>query len=216
MMVRRTIVRERARYGNNFNGASAMSPVEIVTDIMFAGLSGTVGFFAARLGGEAWSRMILTSAAATRARTKLRRCAPLLPAFEQRRARLRIALAQSEARRRSVERQIDQFQSKLEELQQRDDELIRIVGRKRPGCRLFKAVMVNRHVQAALREGRPHGLLDGSWARAQHVEIWAQNLPEAKASLDSRFPVSLGFILIEMIEPEEPSGAAADGKGAAA
>ena len=193
-----------------------MSPVEIVTDILFAGMAGMTGFFAARLGGEIWSRMILKSEAATRARVKLKRCAPLIPAFEQRRAKLRIALAQSEARRRAVERQIDQFQSKLDELQQRDDEMIRIVGRKRPGCRLFKAVMVNRHVQAAIREGRPHGLLDGSWARAQHVEIWAQNLPEAKASLDSRFPVSLGFTLIEMIEPEESSGAAAEGNGAAA
>jgi len=49
--------------------------------------------------------------------------------------------------------------------------LIRFVGHHRPGHHHFKAVMVNRHVQTAVREGRAHGLLDGSWARPQHVDM---------------------------------------------
>jgi hypothetical protein len=68
--------------------------------------------------------------------------------------------------------------------------------------------MVNRHVQTAIREGRSHGLLDSSWGRPQHIDIWASNLAEAKASLNGRFPISLGFVVIEMTEPEEsPSDA---------
>jgi hypothetical protein len=37
------------------------------------------------------------------------------------------------------------------------------------------------------------------------VEIWATGVPEAKSSLNGRFPVSLGFVLIELIEPAESS-----------
>jgi hypothetical protein len=66
-------------------------------------------------------------------------------------------------------------------------------------------LLVNRHVQTAVREGRSHGLLDSSWARPQHVEIWASGLPDVKASLNGRFPISLGFVVIEMTEPEEAS-----------
>ena len=43
--------------------------------------------------------------------------------------------------------------------------------------------------------------------RPQHIEIWASSLAEAKTSLNGRFPISLGFVVIEMTEPEEaPSG----------
>jgi len=136
-------------------------------------------------------------------RAKLKRRAPLIPALGQRCARRRLALGQSEVRRRNVERRIDDLHRQLNALQNRDDELIRFVGHHRPGHHHFKAVMVNRHVQTAVREGRSHGLLDSSWARSQHVEIWASSLADAKGSLNNRFPISLGFVVIEMIEPED-------------
>ena len=180
-----------------------MSPVAIITDLLIAGIAGALGYFGARLGGELWARLILDSQAAVELRTKLKRHAPLIPALGQRCARRRLALGQSEARRRNAERRIDDLHRQLNALQNRDDELIRFVGHHRPGHHHFKAVMVNRHVQTAVREGRSHGLLDGSWARPQHIDIWASSLVDAKASLNGRFPISLGFVVIEMTEPDE-------------
>jgi hypothetical protein len=184
-----------------------MSPVAIITDLLIAGIAGTFGYFGARLGGELWARLILDSQQAIELRAKLKRRAPLIHAFGQRCARRRLALGQSEVRRRNVERRIDDLHRQLDDLENRDDELIRFVGHHRPGHHHFKAVMVNRHVQAAIREGRAHGLLDSSWGRPQHIEIWASNLAEAKTSLNARFPISLGFVVIEMIEPDDaPAG----------
>jgi hypothetical protein len=184
-----------------------MSPVAIFTDLLIAGVAGALGYFGARLGGELWARLILDSQEAAALRAKLKRRAPLIPAFSQRYARRRLALGQSEARRRNVERRIDDLHRQLDDLQNRDDELIRFVGRQRPGHHHFKAVMVNRHVQTAIREGRTHGLLDSGWARPQHIEIWASSLAEAKTGLNGRFPISLGLVVIEMTEPAEvPSG----------
>ena len=74
--------------------------------------------------------------------------------------------------------------------------------------------MINRHVQTAIREGRTHGLLDNSWARPQNVEIWASSLADAKGSLNARFPMSLGFVVIEMIEPEDAPQQNAEGNAA--
>lgn len=188
-----------------------MSPVDIITDLLIAGITGTLGFFGARLGGELWAKLILNSEEAKMLHAKLKRRAPFIPAFSQRCARVRLALGQSEAKRRTIERRIDDLHRQLDALESRDDEYIRFVGHHRPGYHHFKAVMVNRHVQTAVREGRTHGLLDNSWARPQHVEIWASSLVEAKNSLNSRFPISLGFFVIEMIEPEEaPQDAAGD------
>ena len=148
--------------------------------------------------------LILGSQEATDLRGKLKRRMPLMQAFNQRCARRRLSLAQSESHCRSVERQIDDLHRQLDALQNRDDELIRIVGHRRPGHHLFKALLVNRHVQTAVREGRTHGLLDSSWARSQHVEIWASGLPDVKASLNGRFPMSMGFVVIETIQPRKP------------
>ena len=182
-----------------------MSPVAIITDLMIAGVAGTLGYFGARICGDIWAKLILDSQEAANLRGKLKRRMPLMQALNQRCARRRLALAQSESRRRNAERRIDDLHRQLDDLQSQDDELIRIVGHRRPGHHLFKALLVNRHVQTAVREGRSHGLLDSSWARPQHVEIWASGLPDVKASLNGRFPISLGFVVIEMTEPEEAS-----------
>jgi hypothetical protein len=180
-----------------------MSPVDIITDLIIAGITGTLGYFGARLGGELWAKLILDSQEAKTLHAKLKRRAPLITAFGQRCARVRIALGQSEAKRRNVERRIDDLHRQMDALENRDDEYIRFVGHPRPGHHHFKAVMVNRHVQTAVREGRIHGLLDNGWARPQQIEIWASSLMEAKNSLNIRFPISLGFVVIEMIEPDD-------------
>jgi hypothetical protein len=191
-----------------------MSPVDIVTDLLIAGIAGTLGYFGARLGGELWARLILDSSEVKNLQAKLKRRAPLIPAFSQRCARLRLAVGQSEARRRNVERKIDDLHRQLKALESRDDEYIRFVGHPRPGHHHFKAVMINRHVQTAIREGRTHGLLDNSWTRPQNIDIWASSLAEAKSSLNARFPISLGFVVIEMIEPEDAPQQNAEGNAA--
>lgn len=191
-----------------------MSPVDIMTDLLIAGIAGTLGYFGARLGGELWARIILDSKEAKDIQAKLKRRAPLIPAFSQRCARLRLALGQSEARRRNVERRIDDLHRQLDALESREDEYIRFVGHHRTGHHHFKAMMINRHVQTAIREGRTHGLLDNSWARPQNIEIWASSLADAKSSLNARFPMSLGFVVIEMIEPDDIAQEDAQGDAA--
>ena len=180
-----------------------MSPIDIFTDLMFASVAGVIGYGGSRLVGEIWAKLIVQSDEANALRAKLKRCSALVPGLIQRRGRLRSKLLQTEGRRRTLDRQVEQLRRQIADFQRQDDELIRVVGHRRPGSQAFKAVLINRHVQAALREGRPHGLLDSSWAKPQDVEIWASGLPEAKASLNGRFPVSLGFVLIEMHEMEQ-------------
>jgi hypothetical protein len=193
---------------------STMSPVDIFTDLLLAALAGAVGYGVARIAGEVWAKLILEGEAVASLRAKVKRCSVMVPALGQRRSRLRVSLLQAEARRRNIERQVDQLQRQIADLQSQDDDLIRIIGHRRPGSRLFKAVMVNKHVQTAMREGRPHGLLDNSWARPQDVEVWANGLPDAKFSLNSRFPASLGFVLIELRETDESETAGQTGTAA--
>ena len=101
---------------------------------------------------------------------------------------------------------IDDLHRQLDALENRDDELIRFVGHHRPGHHHFKAVMVNRHVQTAIREGRTHGLLDSSWARPQqHRDLGKQSGGSQEQASTRRFPISLGFVVIEMIEPDRRS-----------
>src|SRR3954449_724850 len=102
-----------------------MSPVAIITDLLISGIAGAFGYFGARLAGELWAKLLLDSKEAVELRAKLKRRAPLITAFGQRCARRRLALAQSEARRRAVERRIDDLHRQLSDLENRDDELIR-------------------------------------------------------------------------------------------
>ncbi len=177
-----------------------MTPMEILIDILVSGAAGLSGYGVTRAGGHIWAKRIQLNSEAAALRRRLKRCTALVPRFTQRHVLLRSQLQKAEAQRREIERRLASLRRQTADAADREDELIRLVGRRRPGYRLFKAILTNRHVQGSLREGRPHPLLDGNWARPQNVEIWAGTIQEAKTLLSGRFSTSLGFVVLDLRE----------------
>lgn len=68
-------------------------------------------------------------------------------------------------------------------------------------ARKFVARVVNERVAAAIRGGEQHPNLSADWARAQVVEIYAPSLVEAQAMADKGYPSTLGFSVVNLVEP---------------
>jgi hypothetical protein len=68
-------------------------------------------------------------------------------------------------------------------------------GRARLRC---AAQVVNRQVQRAESDGGGHANLDASWAFPQAIEVWADNLQDARRELLRVYPAPMGYQLISM------------------
>ncbi|MBP7339966.1 hypothetical protein [Niveispirillum sp.] len=75
---------------------------------------------------------------------------------------------------------------------------VRIIGPEGQTVAKFRAWMVNRQVQQALTDRKRHPTLDMEWANPQVVEIWADNLADAKREAGRIFPMPLGFSLLNI------------------
>ncbi len=87
---------------------------------------------------------------------------------------------------------------------------VRIVGPEGQALLKFRAWMVNRQVQQALTDRKRHPTLDMEWANPQVIEIWADNLADAKREAGRIFPMPLGFSLLNItLESAAPTADAA-------
>ncbi|MFV3074723.1 hypothetical protein [Niveispirillum fermenti] len=75
---------------------------------------------------------------------------------------------------------------------------VRIIGPEGQTLAKFRAWMVNRQVQQALTDRKRHPMLDMEWANPQVVEIWADNLGDAKREAQRLFPMPLGYSLLNI------------------
>lgn len=75
---------------------------------------------------------------------------------------------------------------------------VRIVGPEGQSLLRFRAWMINRQVQQAQTDRKRHPTLDMEWANPQVVEIWADNLSDAKRDAQRIFPMPLGFTLLNV------------------
>ncbi|HYE48354.1 MAG TPA: hypothetical protein VEB20_02105 [Azospirillaceae bacterium] len=117
--------------------------------------------------------------------------------LELRRAELQAELTalgtevQTQRRRRFV------LEKDLQDARREAESPIRLVGREGVGLR-FLAWMINRQVQGAQAEGKQHGTLDPDWANPQIVEVWADNLEDARKEVARIYPIPLGFTVLNI------------------
>ena len=142
---------------------------------------------------------------ALQSRPELRQAEEVLP-------RRSLLEAKFDNRRGERKARLTQLQSEIAELRRRrfiQDKLladarreaqapVRVIGAEGRALLRFRAWMVNRQVQAAAAERKYHPLLDMEWASPQIVEVWADNLTDARRELQRFFPMPLGFSVLNI------------------
>ncbi|MDZ5647325.1 hypothetical protein [Nitrospirillum sp. BR 11828] len=143
--------------------------------------------------------------AAVERHPEMRRAASRLPLGAQMENRL-------EGREADVRAELTALQNALGEARRRryalDKELedarrsaqapVRVVGREDAGLNRFVAWMVNRLVQQAQTDARTVIALDPEWAGPQVIEVWSENLSDARRDLLRYFPAPLGYVLLSI------------------
>ncbi|WP_044561974.1 hypothetical protein [Azospirillum sp. B4] len=134
--------------------------------------------------------------------------------FEDRSGKIMPRVARLDNDLKSARRQNYMSTRKVADLEARRDQLIRVLGEdeafSRPTRppRHFVALVINRHVQRAVLEQKDHIGFSRSWSRVQNVHAWAQNANDAKTLVESYYPHSLGFHILEIREPSGDGGPA--------
>lgn len=128
-------------------------------------------------------------------RDLLTRRAKLEAAFEARREA-------RETQQRELEREIAGWTKKRQTLARKigtlkttADRIIRVIGDESTDRTRYHAQISNRYVSAMGSKEQKHALIDGAWAVAQFVEVWATSMGEARSLVDKRYPPSFGFVV---------------------
>lgn len=118
--------------------------------------------------------------------------------FDIRRSDLRARIAELQAELANLRRKRFTLEKELVDSKKEAESPIRVVGRENSTEYKFRAWVINRQVQQALGEGKSHPTLDVEWATPQVVEIWADNLNDARRDLQRLYPMPLGFSLLNI------------------
>lgn len=125
--------------------------------------------------------------------------------FELRLADLQVEISRATMKLTELRRRRFQLERELMDAKREADAPIRVIGREGQADFRFRAWMVNRQVQQALSEDKEHGTLDADWASPQVVEVWADNVADARKELQRIFPMPLGFAILN-VRLETPDG----------
>ena len=125
--------------------------------------------------------------------------------FDLRKTDLQAEIARINVEMGALRRRRFALEKDLVDAKREADAPIRTVGREGSTAIRFRAWLVNRQVQQALSEGKTHPTLDAEWASPQVVEIWSDNINDARRDLQRIFPMPLGFSIlnIKLEVPEE-------------
>lgn len=169
------------------------------------GLAGGLYLFALLIGKFAESSIenkpdVVAAAAA------IPRRAMLENRFEQRKGELGSEIARLNIETATLRRRRFTLDKELADARREAESPVRVVGREGSTPIHFRAWLINRQVQNALSEGKQHPTLDSSWATPQIVEIWADNLDDARRDVQRIFPLPLGFSILN-IKLELPADA---------
>lgn len=128
--------------------------------------------------------------------------------FDLRRADLQAEIARQNGEINSLRRKRFALEKDLADARRDAESPIRTVGREGSTTMRFRAWVVNRQVQSALSEGKAHPTLDAEWASPQIVEIWADNVTDARKELQRVYPMPVGFSIlnIKLDVPESLAG----------
>ncbi|WP_119678144.1 hypothetical protein [Indioceanicola profundi] len=118
--------------------------------------------------------------------------------FDLRSTGLKQEIARLSSEMTTLRRQRFSLEKMLLDTRREAESPIRVVGREGSTPVCFRAWMINRQVQAAVVDGKQHPSLDKSWASPQVVEVWADNLGEARREVQRIYPPPLGFTILNL------------------
>lgn len=118
--------------------------------------------------------------------------------FELRKAERQAEIARLNVEVNTLRRRRFALEKDIQDVKREADAPIRTLGREGGSASKFRAWLVNRQVQGALSEGKPHPTLDSEWASPQIVEIWADNVNEARKEIQRVYPMPLGFSVLNI------------------
>lgn len=118
--------------------------------------------------------------------------------FEMRTTELTQELGKLSAEVGALRRRRFVLEKELVDARREADSPIRVIGKEGSTPVRFRAWTINRQVQAAIGEGKVHPTLDSDWATPQIVEVWAENLNDARKELQRIYPPPLGFTILNV------------------
>jgi hypothetical protein len=178
---------------------------------VLAGGMGIAAWLLVRLGIEGAVRNIQSAPQYHRALKTIKRDAGLLHRFQERRLQLMADMGKAEAQRRDLANRKRDLEREVATLRQDDGRLVRLVGERTARSKLYRAELVNRHVQRAVREQRRHPFLHPSWVTTQEVEIWAADIEMAQEMVARHYPGSAGFLVGYVAAVKTPAMARREG-----
>jgi hypothetical protein len=166
--------------------------------IMLAGIlavvAGLITLIVGRLGEAAVERQPEVRHAASR----LPLGAQIENRLESRESDLRRELAGLQTALGETRRRRYALDKELEDARRSALAPVRVVGREDAGLNRFVAWMINRFVQQAQTDTRNPVALDPEWASPQMIEVWSENLADARRDLQRYFPAPLGYVLLSI------------------
>jgi hypothetical protein len=168
--------------------------VTLVIGLVMVAGAFLLGYFIGRFG----EAMVDSSPEAKKVRYRMAVRAKLEQRFEQRCAELESLIEQSSSLGGEFRKRRASAEQKLAQARQRAAQPVRLLGDERTARIRFAAQVVNRQVQRAEQEGAGHASLDASWSYPQAVEIWADNLQDARREVARVYPAPQGYQLLSM------------------
>lgn len=118
--------------------------------------------------------------------------------FDLRAAELKQEIARLSAEVSNLRRRRFTLEKELSDARREAESPVRVIGREGATPIRFRAWMINRQVQSAVAENKQHSTLDSDWATPQVIEVWADNLNDARKELQRIYPPPLGFTILNI------------------
>ncbi|HZH27798.1 MAG TPA: hypothetical protein VEY95_11520 [Azospirillaceae bacterium] len=131
----------------------------------------------------------------------LRLCPRFVAAFHKRIEDRRFEIEALAREIRSLDREIVRLDRTCRELPSGLRQ-VRVVGwfGEDTGEGIWAVTMVNRQVNISLSRGMDHSMFDAAWSRSQTVLVQAADRRTAKQRVESVFPMSMGFDVLDLAE----------------
>lgn len=168
--------------------------ITLVIGLVMVGGAFLLGYLIGRFG----EAMVDSSPEAKKVRYRMAIRAKLEQRFEQRCAELENLIDQSSSLGSEFRKRRTSMEQKLGQAKQRAAQPVRLLGDEHTARIRFAAQVVNRQVQRAEQEGAGHASLDASWAFPQAIEVWADNLQDARREVARVYPAPQGYQLLSM------------------
>ena len=171
--------------------------LETVVLVIGAGIS---GFVLSEILVYLWEIRISLSSDFSVFRETLERRVVLIRRLGERHAKITRAVEEIDEEIQVLTSRQSVMTSRLRQIQDMQSRCVRTVGQPSKGSKCFRALVTNSYVKEYMNAGNAHPVYDGSWAKAQIIEVWAASNAFALLVLREKYPQSQGF-MVDKIEP---------------